>query len=105
MRYVTALLVGLVVAATAGGTIPPLLGAAAYLAGVQAPDGGFAETGRQPDVSLTAWAALGLAASRSHPGARFWPPVELSPANSPALKLPGTNRFGRFSAPNEWSFS
>lgn len=70
MRYAAALLVALVVAGTAGGSVTPLQGAAAYLAGVQSPDGGFAEAGRQPDVSLTAWAGLALAASRSRPEAR-----------------------------------
>lgn len=70
MRYAVALVVALAVAGTAGGSVSPLQGAAAYLAGVQAPDGGFAEAGRPPDISLTAWAGLGLAASRLRPEAR-----------------------------------
>jgi len=48
----------------------PLEAAGVYLAAVQQPDGGFAEAGRQADVSLTAWAALGLVAARAGADAR-----------------------------------
>jgi hypothetical protein len=66
-----AVLIGALVLAGAGSTsATPVQAAASYLAGVQRQDGGFAEAGRQPDVSLTAWAALGLAAARSAPEAR-----------------------------------
>ena len=41
----------------------PAAGSAAFLAGRQSANGGFAEQGRVPDAPLTAWAALGLVAA------------------------------------------
>ncbi len=65
MRLLVALTALALAGSAASATPPaPLQAAGAYLAGVQQPDGGFAEAGRQPDVSLTAWAALGLVAAR-----------------------------------------
>ena len=45
-------------------------GAAAFLAGRQSADGGFAEQGRAADAPLTAWAALGLVAGDGSAAAR-----------------------------------
>ena len=44
-------------------TSQPVAGSAGYLAEHQAANGGFAESGRQPDPSTSAWAALALAAA------------------------------------------
>jgi hypothetical protein len=41
----------------------PVAGPAGYLQGRQAPSGGFAEPGRPPDPTTTAWATLALAAA------------------------------------------
>jgi iron complex transport system substrate-binding protein len=60
----------LAAAAAAAGSTPPLQAASSYLVSAQQPDGGFAEAGRQPDVSLTAWAALGLVAGRASADSR-----------------------------------
>jgi uncharacterized protein YfaS (alpha-2-macroglobulin family) len=57
-------------AGTAAGATGPLAGSAAFLAGRQSPNGGFAEQGRTPDGPLTAWAALGLVAADGSPAAR-----------------------------------
>ena len=70
MRLLVALLVTLVTAGTAASSTTPLQAASSYLVGVQQSDGGFAEAGRQSDVSLTAWAALGLVAAHSSQEAR-----------------------------------
>jgi iron complex transport system substrate-binding protein len=70
VRLLVALLVTLVTAGTAASSTTPLQAAASYLVEVQQADGGFAEAGRQSDVSLTAWAALGLVAARSTQEAR-----------------------------------
>jgi len=58
-------LLALVLALAAGvaAAVGPLAGARSFLTAVQRDDGGFAEAGRAPDASLTAWAALGLVAS------------------------------------------
>ena len=65
MRLLVAVLVALAMAGTAASSTTPLQAASSYLIGVQQSDGGFAEAGRQSDVSLTAWAALGLVAARA----------------------------------------
>lgn len=54
-------------AAGAGG---PTAGSAAFVAGRQGANGGFAEPGRAPSAALTAWAALGLVAADASPDAR-----------------------------------
>jgi hypothetical protein len=48
------------------GTAGPVETSAGYLAARQEPGGGFAEPGRQPDPTLTAWAALALQAAGGH---------------------------------------
>jgi hypothetical protein len=48
------------------GSSSPVETSAQYLASRQAPGGGFAEPGRQPDPTLTAWAALALRAAGGH---------------------------------------
>jgi prenyltransferase beta subunit len=71
IRLVAGLLAVLgVVAAAAPAADLPVTSATRFLVSHQAPDGGFAETGRRPDAQLTAWAALGLAAARTAPEAR-----------------------------------
>lgn len=70
MRALVALAAALVVAGAAASSTTPLQAAGSYLVGVQQLDGGFAEAGRRPDTSLTAWAALGLVAARSDKDAR-----------------------------------
>ena len=70
MRLLVTLTVAFVLAGTAASATAPLQAASAYLVGVQRSDGGFAEVGRQPDTSLTAWAALGLVAAGSSSEAR-----------------------------------
>lgn len=70
MRLLLAMAVACLLAGAAGSAPTPLQAASTYLVGVQRSDGGFAEAGRQPDTSLTAWAALGLVAARSSPDAR-----------------------------------
>jgi iron complex transport system substrate-binding protein len=56
-----ALAAGTLAATSAG----PLADAGSFLAKAQQPDGGFAEAGRASDPGLTAWAALGLTATRA----------------------------------------
>ena len=56
----------LVLAAGAGAS--PVTAAAEFLQRSQRGDGGFAARGSSPDVSLTAWAALGLEAAGAPPG-------------------------------------
>jgi len=65
-RSLALLALVLVLATGARGSVHtgPLAGTAAFLAGAQQPDGGFAETGGTSDESLTAWGTLGLVASR-----------------------------------------
>ena len=46
----------------------PVAGATDFLLRGQLADGGFAEAGAEPDVSLTAWAALGLRAAGAPTG-------------------------------------
>ena len=70
MRLLSAVMVALALAGAAASSTTPVRAAASYLVGAQRQDGGFAEAGRQPDVSLTAWAALGLVAARSGQEAR-----------------------------------
>lgn len=65
-----AVLAVLAVAASAASSTAPLAAAGAYLASAEQPGGGFAEAGQQPDVPLTAWAALGLVAARAPAEAR-----------------------------------
>lgn len=63
LTRIVAVLLGaaaLVAGAAAGSSLG---GSPAYLLAHQAPSGGFAEDGRQPDAPLTAWAALALVAS------------------------------------------
>ncbi len=50
-------------AASAVAAPTPTAAPAAYLAAGQSANGGFAEQGRQPDSTLTAWGALALAAA------------------------------------------
>jgi hypothetical protein len=57
------LAVAVVVAGSAAGATGPAAGSAAFVASRQSPGGGFAEQGRAPDGTLTAWAALGLVAA------------------------------------------
>lgn len=64
------LAVALILAGAAAGSTGPVQAASSYLVSVQQPDGGFAERGRPADATLTAWAALGLAAARADAGAR-----------------------------------
>jgi hypothetical protein len=52
----------LVSAATAGSASGPVMGSARWLEDRQSASGGFAEAGRVPDASLTAWASLALVA-------------------------------------------
>jgi len=71
VRLLVASLVAAVVAASsAAGATGPAAGSAAFLAARQAESGGFAEQGRAPDATLTAWAALGLAAAGGFPKER-----------------------------------
>jgi len=63
LRTLATVAVLLAIAAGAAAAVGPLAGARSFLAAAQREDGGFAEAGRAPDTSLTAWAALGLAAS------------------------------------------
>jgi hypothetical protein len=56
-------LLTIALAGTAASATGPAVGSAAFLAGRQSAGGGFAEQGRAPDASLTAWAALGLVAA------------------------------------------
>ena len=69
MRLLAVVLAASAIAGSASGSTPPQA-AASYLVAVQLPGGGFAGTGRQPDTSLTAWAALGLVATRAPVDAR-----------------------------------
>ncbi len=62
--------VAAVLAGTAASATGPMAGSAAFLEGRQSTNGGFAEQGRIPDGSLTAWAALGLVAADGSPVAR-----------------------------------
>ena len=62
--------VAAVLAGAAAGATGPMAGSAAFLEGRQSTNGGFAESGRLPDGSLTAWAALGLVAADGSPLAR-----------------------------------
>ena len=70
MSCLAALLAAGVLAATAAGAGGPATGSAAFLASQQSASGGFAELGREPDGSSTAWAALGLVAADAAPVAR-----------------------------------
>jgi iron complex transport system substrate-binding protein len=70
MRLLGLTVLALAFTGTAASSTTPVQAAASYLVGVQRQDGGFAEAGRQPDVSLTAWAALGLVAAHSGPETR-----------------------------------
>ena len=73
MRWRLAVLVAAVTCGASAFAAPaasPLAGTGAFLASVQRPDGGFAETGRQPDAALTAWSALGLVAADGPADAR-----------------------------------
>ena len=70
MKLLAALAVALVVTGASAASTSPLQGAATYLVGAQQAYGGFAEAGRHPDTSLTAWAALGLVASHVSADAR-----------------------------------
>ncbi len=62
-------LIAVLAAATALGGAGPAQDAARYLELRQAESGGFAEPGRAPDVSTTAWAVLGLKAAGGSPEA------------------------------------
>ena len=70
MRWPVAVLVAAFMAGSAAGATGPAAGSAAFLASRQSPSGGFAEQGRVPDGTLTAWAALGLAAAGGFPDER-----------------------------------
>ena len=70
VRWLLAVLTAAVVVGSAAGATGPAAGSAAFLAGRQGPGGGFAEQGRAPDGTLTAWAALGLVASGGFPAER-----------------------------------
>ena len=70
MRWLAVLLAAVVVAGSAAGATGPAASSAAFLAGRQSPGGGFAEQGRAPDATLTAWAALGLVAAGGSPAER-----------------------------------
>jgi hypothetical protein len=63
MRWLAIGLLTIVLAGTAVAATGPAAGSAAFLAGRQSANGGFAERGRLPDAPLTAWAALGLVAA------------------------------------------
>jgi hypothetical protein len=63
MRWLPIGLLTIVLAGTAVAATGPAAGSAAFLAGRQSANGGFAERGRLPDAPLTAWAALGLVAA------------------------------------------
>jgi iron complex transport system substrate-binding protein len=63
MRWLAIGLLAIVLAGTAVAATGPAAGSAAFLAGRQSANGGFAEQGRVPDAPLTAWAALGLVAA------------------------------------------
>ena len=63
MRWLVIALLTIVLAGTAVAATGPAAGSAAFLAGRQNANGGFAEQGRVPDAPLTAWAALGLVAA------------------------------------------
>ena len=67
VRWLIAVLMAAVVAGSAAGATGPAAGSAAFLAGRQSPGGGFAEQGRAPDGTLTAWTALGLVAAGGFP--------------------------------------
>jgi hypothetical protein len=64
------LVAALLAGSAAGAATGPAAGSAAFLASRQAAGGGFAEQGRSPDGTLTAWAALGLAAAGGFPAER-----------------------------------
>jgi prenyltransferase beta subunit len=66
MRFAAAGIAALVLAGTAAADRQT--DAARYLHGQRAPNGGFAEPGRSPNPSLTAWAILGLRAAGHCPG-------------------------------------
>ena len=70
MRWLAALLTAVALAGTAAGATGPAAGSAAFLSSRQSANGGFAEQGRVPDGSLTAWAALGLVAAGGFPAER-----------------------------------
>jgi hypothetical protein len=70
MRLLTALVLGIALATSAGAEGTPVQAAGSYLVRVQQADGGFAEAGRPSDTALTAWAALGLVAARASRDAR-----------------------------------
>lgn len=71
-RLLAPLAVALVVVAAALGApaAAPLAGAGAFLAAAQQQDGGFAESGRPSNPSLTAWATFGLVAAGGSADAR-----------------------------------
>jgi len=70
LRWVLTLVACAVLAGTAAGATGPVAESAAFLTARQSPNGGFAELGQAPDSSLTAWAALGLAAANGSESAR-----------------------------------
>lgn len=70
MRWLAVLLAAAVVAGSAAGAAGPAVGSAAYVASRQSPTGGFAEQGRAPDGTLSAWAALGLSAAGGYAAER-----------------------------------
>ncbi len=70
MKWLAAMLGAAVLAGAAAGATSPAARSAAFLAGRQSASGGFAEQGRAPDGTLTAWAALGLVAAGGFPAER-----------------------------------
>ena len=70
MKWLAAMLAAAVLAGAAAGATSPATGSAVFLASRQSASGGFAEQGRAPDGSLTAWAALGLVAAGGFPAER-----------------------------------
>jgi len=70
VRLLAVISVAVSLVGSAGAAATPLQAAGSYLGGVQQANGGFAEAGRQPDATLTAWAALGLVAAEASGEAR-----------------------------------
>ena len=70
VRLLLVAIAAAVLAGAAAGASGPADGSAAFLAGRQSANGGFAEQGRTPDGPLTAWAALGLVAVDAFPAER-----------------------------------
>ncbi len=70
MKWIVVVLACVVLVGAAAGGTGPSAGSAAFLASRQSASGGFAELGQTPGGTLTAWAALGLAAAGGFPAER-----------------------------------